>query len=231
MESINKKVTELDGYIENSDISGSSIRYGGERSRKSARIMARIPSDHLSAFITEVEANGNVTNKQESVEDVTLSYADVESRKKTLLVEQERLWALLEKADTTEAIITLESRLSEIRYQLESYESQLRLMENQVSYSTVNLYVEEVILLTPTEEETVGSRIRRGFSENLQNVGTALTNLFVMLISYSPVIILCLALLVIVWWAVKIQANRNKTDIQEEGQEKKKGMFRRRKDK
>ncbi len=47
-------------------------------------------------------------------------------------------------------------------------------MENQVSYSTVNLYVEEVILLTPTEEETVGSRIRRGFSENLQNVGTAL---------------------------------------------------------
>ena len=176
MESIDKKVTELDGYIENSDISGSSIRYGGERSRKSARITARIPSDHLSAFITEVEANGNVTNKQESVEDVTLSYADVESRKKTLLVEQERLWALLEKADTTEAIITLESRLSEIRYQLESYESQL-------------------------------------------------------LISYSPVIILCLALLVIVWWAVKIQANRNKTDIQEEGQEKKKGMFRRRKDK
>ena len=93
-------------------------------------------------------------------------------------------------------------------------------MENQVSYSTVDLYVEEVILLTPTEEETVGSRIRRGFSENLQNVGTALTNLFVMLIPYSPVIILCLALLVIVWWAVKIQANRNKTDIQEEGQEK-----------
>ena len=84
----------------------SSIRYGGERSRKSARITARIPSDHLSAFITEVEANGNVTNKQESVEDVTLSYADVESRKKTLLVEQERLWALLEKADTgPEAII------------------------------------------------------------------------------------------------------------------------------
>ena len=50
-------------------------------------------------------------------------------------------------------------------------------------------------------------------------------------LSDSPVIILCLALLVIVWWAVKIQANRNKTDIQEEGQEKKKGMFRRRKDK
>ncbi len=55
---------------------------------KAPRITARIPSDHLSAFITEVEANGNVTNKQESVEDVTLSYADVESRKKTLLVEQ-----------------------------------------------------------------------------------------------------------------------------------------------
>lgn len=38
---------------------------------------------------------GNVTQKNESVEDVTLQYVDVESRKKALETEQERLLELL----------------------------------------------------------------------------------------------------------------------------------------
>lgn len=229
MDSITKKVTELGGYIENSNISGSSIRYGGERNQRSAQITARIPADNLLAFITEVEENGNVTGKQESVEDVTLNYADVESRKKTLEVEQERLWELLEKADTTEAIITLESRLSEIRYQLESYESQLRLMANQVSYSTVNLYVDEVSLFTPTKEETVWQRIRRGFLENLESVGNALTNLLVWLISTSPAIILCLAVFFAIWTGVKKYTGRKEKEPGEEEEIKKKGLFKRKK--
>lgn len=229
MDSITKKVTELGGYIENSNISGSSIRYGNDRNQRSAQITARIPADQLPAFITEVEENGNVTGKQEAVEDVTLSYADVESRKKTLEVEQERLWELLEKADTTEAIITLESRLSEIRYQLESYESQLRLMANQVSYSTVNLYVDEVSLFTPTKEETVGQRIRRGFLENLESVGDALTDLLVWLISTSPAIVLCLAVLFVIWMTVKKCAGRKEKDPEEEGEKGKKGFLKRKK--
>lgn len=228
IECINEKVAELEGYVESSDISGSSIRYGGERSRRSAQITARIPADRLPAFITEVEANGNVTNKQESVEDVTLSYADIESRKKTLEVEQERLWALLEKAETTEAIITLESRLSEIRYQMESYESQMRLMANQVSYSTVSLYIDEVNLFTPTQEETMGQRIKRGFTENLEDVGKALTDLLVWLISHSPVLVLCLAVLFAVRLSVKHRRKKNSGEGGE-GEERKKGIFQHRK--
>ena len=80
-----------------------------------------------------MEANGNITNKSETTQDVTLQYSDLESRKKSLTVEQERIWALLEKADTLESVIALEERLSEIRYQLESMESQLRLYDNQVT--------------------------------------------------------------------------------------------------
>ena len=63
-------------------------------------------------------------------------------RKKSLEIEQERLWALLEKADSLDAVVALEARLSEIRYELESYTSQLRLYDNQVDYSTVSIYIE-----------------------------------------------------------------------------------------
>ena len=56
-----------------------------------------------------------------------------------------------------EDIITIEQRLSDVRYQLESMESQLRSYDNRVDYSTVYLYIDEVEVYTPVEEETVGS--------------------------------------------------------------------------
>ena len=92
---------------------------------------ARIPADRLDRFVETVESAGNVTSKQEQVTDVTLQYSDTESRKKSLEIEQERLWALLEKAESLDAVVALEARLSEIRYELESYTSQLRPYDNQ----------------------------------------------------------------------------------------------------
>ena len=58
MESINKKVTELDGYIEIRIFPAAVSAMAAKEAGKAPRITARIPSDHLSAFITEVEANG-----------------------------------------------------------------------------------------------------------------------------------------------------------------------------
>ena len=65
------------------------------------------------------------------MDDVTLRYVDVDSHKKALETEQERLLALLEKAENVEDIITIENRLSDVRYELENYESQIRLLDNQ----------------------------------------------------------------------------------------------------
>lgn len=85
---------------------------------------------------------GNVTQKNESVEDVTLQYVDVESRKKALETEQERLMELLSSAENMEDLLAIESKLSEVRYELENYGSQLRMLDNQIDYSTVNVDVE-----------------------------------------------------------------------------------------
>ena len=115
---ITGKVSELGGYVESSDISGVSVNsYGGSQQRY-ADIRARIPADRLDRFVETVESAGNVTSKQEQVTDVTLQYSDVQSRKKSLEIEQERLWALLEKAESLDAVVALEARLSEIRYEL-----------------------------------------------------------------------------------------------------------------
>ncbi len=158
----------------------------------------RIPSAHLDPFLSQINEQSNVTNRSESIEDVTLQYSDIESRNKTLAVEQERLWALLEKADTLEAVIALEERLSEIRYELESFESQLRLYDNQVDYSTVYLNIDEVRVFTPTTPDSVTTRIQKGFTRNLEGVVNGLVNFTVWLLSSLPTLILLAAILALI---------------------------------
>ena len=209
---LQEQVTALSGYIERAVVTGNSRMYGNQPTPWHASITARIPSTQLEAFIQVVEANGNVTYKLETTTDVSLQYSDLESRKKSLTIEQERIWALLEKADSLDAVISLEERLSDIRYELESMESQLRLYDNQVDYSTVSVEISEVTTFTPTAPKTMGERIQDGLGQTMKAMGSFLENLLIFLIISSPVwltlLLLAVLLLLIIRRLHKWKAGR-----------------------
>ena len=190
IDSINEKIGELDGYVESSNVSGQSYYYNNDLRRGS--IVARIPKDSLEGFTNKIGEIANVINSTSDTENVTLQYVDIDSRKKSLEIEQERLWALLEKEETIEDIITLESRLSSIRYELQNYESTLRTFDNQVEYSTVTLSIYEVERTSPSTEEvkTVGNRIKTGFSDTMYNISEGLKNFAVWFVVNLPYIII-----------------------------------------
>lgn len=188
LDTLTQSVMSMGGYIEQSDISGNSIS-DAQGSRRYAYLTARVPSNKLDTFVSQVDEKGNIISKSENTQDVTLQYSDIESRKKTLAVEQERLWELLAQADSMDAVIALESRLSDIRYQLESMESQLRTYDNQIDYSSVYLSINEVKVFTPTAPDSVLTRIQKGFSRNLEGVGNGAVNFLVWFISSLPVLL------------------------------------------
>ena len=169
LSTVGEKTRNLGGYIEESYTYNGSNYYG--KGTRNANLTIRIPAEKLDEFLLAVGEVSNVISRNESVTDVTLEYVDLESHKKVLLAEQERLLELLEKAETIEDIISLESRLSQVRYQIESMEAQLRTMDNRVNYSTVYLYINEVAKLTPVKEQTVWEKISTGFASSLYNVG------------------------------------------------------------
>ncbi len=193
VEGINKKVQEMGGYIENSSVWGSS--YYNTGSTRNSEYTVRIPSDRLDEFIEVVGSLGNVTYKNESVEDVTLQYVDVESRKKALETEQARLLELLEKADNLEDLLTIESRLSEVRYELENYGSQKRLLDNQIDYSTVHITVNEVERITEVKERTFFEEIGYRFNDSLYIVGAGLKGFVIGIIGSLPIIAVWIAVI------------------------------------
>lgn len=205
---LQRQVETLGGYIESISVYdvGSYYLEEQEVKQRCANLTARVPKEKLDGFLTQVGEQTNVTSRSENVEDVTLQYVDLESHKKALLTEQERLLTLMEKAESVEDIIAIEGRLSEVRYQLESMESQLRTYDNQIDYSTVYLSIEEVRKYSPPQTATVWQRIENGFMKSLEDIGFGIRDFaigFVIDIPYIVLWIVLIAVAVLVWRIVR----------------------------
>ena len=185
---LDEKIAAMNGYVEDQNVYNGSA-YSGRRYRN-ASLTIRIPAEDADSFTQEVSGIANVISKEKNLEDVTLNYVATESRVQALETEQTRLLELLAQADNMTDLLEIESRLTDVRYELENYASQLKLYDNQIDYATIHLDISEVQEYTPVEEPTMWERIRDGFGSSLKALGKSLQNLLVWLIVSLPFLVL-----------------------------------------
>ena len=186
---IESSVAATGGYIESSNLSGTSLEGSGNRY---AYYVLRVPVADATSFIDGLEKNSHVTNKSEEVDDVTLSYVDTQSRIESLRLEQDALMKMLEQADNLETILGLQSRLTEVRYEIESYESQIRSYDNLIEYTTITVDINEVKRETVTEEAAFGDRVKNNFAEGFDDLGEGLENFAVWFAGAVPALLFAL---------------------------------------
>ncbi|MCR4642826.1 MAG: DUF4349 domain-containing protein [Lachnospiraceae bacterium] len=189
LQHLEQRTKDLGGYIESS-YSYYGSRYSGQGRNRSASMRIRIPAAKLDEYINDVSGIANVISRNENVSDVTLSYVDMESHRNALRAEESQLMVMMEKAETIEDLITIESRLSDIRYQIESMESQLRTYDNLVDYATLQLEVTEVEDLTPVVEQSAWEKMGSGFMNSLSSIGRGLKNFGIGFVMNLPYILL-----------------------------------------
>ncbi|MBR1861220.1 MAG: DUF4349 domain-containing protein [Lachnospiraceae bacterium] len=193
---VDAQVSAYDGYVESMNTwNGSRYDYYGNYTNSSSRNSSytiRIPRENLEAFIESFSPLCNIKNRSESVEDITLSYVDLESHKKALETEEERLLELMEQATEMYDILTIEDKLTDIRYQLQSMESQLRTYDNKVTYSTVYLTIAEVKELTIVEPEpvTFWDKLTSNFADSIEAMGDGFQSFVIWFIAALPHLIL-----------------------------------------
>lgn len=193
---IEARVNALGGYIESSEINGRS--YANWYETRTATIVARVPNDRMNDFVTAISKQSNIITKSQSTEDVTLSYADTKARIDTLKKEQSRLMDMIDQAEELDTLLRLEARLTEVSYQIESYERQIRSLDNKVDYATISLYIDEVAEYTPEPEPepvTPGERMRAGLAESSADIADGFTEFFVGLVIALPKLIVTFAIL------------------------------------
>lgn len=196
---IEEKVTELGGYIESSSVNGTA-----DSGKRYSFIVIRVPEEKLDGFEEELGSSARVLSKNSSVQDVTLQYSDLAAHIASLRVEQETLMDLLEKAEDVDSIIVIQNELTNVRYELESYESQMKVMNNQITYSTVTVSVNEVKTPTAQEKEGFFTRVKHTFSRNIQSLGEGIEEFFVFLFGNIVGILLFLAVAVGVLYVLRL---------------------------
>ena len=120
---------------------------------------------------------------------------------------------LMKKAETIDEILQIQAQLTDVRYQLESMESQLRTYDNQITYSTVNMSIEEVIDYTPVAKQTFGERATEGFRDNLVAIGDFFTELALAFITHLPTIILMLIIIAVIVVIIRAIVKRHKKKL------------------
>ena len=166
---IEGNVKKVGGYIEECNVEDRSayVSDTGSTTLKYARYVLRIPEARLDEFLSEAGELLNILSETTTATDVSDKYYDIEARISVLETERAVLEKMLSEATSVSQMIEIEQRLYDVIYEIESYKTALKVYDSKVAYSTVNLTVNEVADLTPTEvDDSFGTRFKMAVKES-----------------------------------------------------------------
>ena len=199
---VREKTKSVGGDVENYDIGGN---YGMDMTRYAYQ---------LDNFVNGLKDTTNVRSFSENTEDVTLQYIDMDTHIRALREELDALFTMMEQADSMTDILSMQSQITDVRYEIESYESQLRVYDNQVNYSTIYLDLYEVTRESSTTGKTFGDRVYTRWNDNLYRMGQGFQNFLIGFLGglpiLVPVVIVCVAAFMVVRRILRKRKDRKK---------------------
>lgn len=213
LESVQALLDSLGGYVEN------LYQYGDVASgdTRTASLSVRVPSENLDAFLSGVEGVGRVTDRSESVTDMTVQYTDNQARLDTLYAKMERLNQLMAQAQEVSDLIELESAIADTQYEIERYETSQRSIDRRVDMSAVSVtLLEDTPAQSATAEDVgLGERLGAALNASLRWLGGFLRNMLVFVTMILPVAV-PVAAIAAAWLIVRRRRSRSPKDDSKE---------------
>ena len=130
-----KLAADLGGFVESSEQSGDTVHDESGATRvvdRSAWYVLRVPADRFNEAMERAGGLGNVIRSSRHGDNITSQFIDQEARRDSLVLQRDRLMEMMKKAEDVDVLVTLEARLSEVIYEIESVERQLRNWQSMV---------------------------------------------------------------------------------------------------
>ena len=134
----------------------------------------RVPSKSFDAFLNSLDGAGKVVSRSTNVVNISRRYNDVSVQIDALEIQQKRLLEMMEKAETIEEMILVESRLTEVQTQLNQMKTERSSMDTDVEYSTVTIQLDEVKMYNdshPNFLKQIGDSFKEGFQSFFYSTG------------------------------------------------------------
>ncbi|NLE26037.1 MAG: DUF4349 domain-containing protein [Clostridiaceae bacterium] len=175
---MDQMIKDFGGFAEARNVRGKSKN---SKALRSASYIIRVPAESFELVLKSMGSIGTVLESASKGTDITDQYYDAKTRIRTLKVQEETLLDILAKSTNLEDVINLERRIAEVRYEIESLENTINNYDRLVSFSRINVYIQEVDDKTETkpEPETLGQRISGTFAESIDNFKTGFENFLI----------------------------------------------------
>lgn len=127
-------------------------------------MVIRVVNKDFDAMVSKLlTVASNVNSKNISAEDVTAEFVDIQSRLKSKKEIEKRYVDILQKASKVSDILEIEEKIGEIREEIEAKEGELKLLSDQVDYSTININFHQEFEYTPIDKPGFFGRLGNAF--------------------------------------------------------------------
>lgn len=199
MASIKNAITKYNGVIQAENESDNGRNWYYEDYYKTSGtlhnyIKVRIPSEKYENFLSELDGVGKIISKSTSVDNISQQYYDTTTQIEALQIQEKNLLSMLEKCETIEDMITVQSRLSEVQYELSSLQTNKRYMDIDVAYSYVNINVSEVMEyrqdVEPVKKNTFIDRLKNTLDATADDFLTFMEGFLFLIIHLAPYMVI-----------------------------------------
>ena len=204
------------GYIESSSVRGKSLN--SKYSYRYANYTIRIPAEKLDTFTSELGNTLNIISSSSNADEVTSTYYDIKSRIEVLELQKASLQEMYDNYTDykdIDSLMSLQDKLFDVIAEIESYQTRIKLYDDQVAYSTVILNISEVVDYTEdTEDDTFFQKLGNAFVDGWGVFLNILSGLSVGIAYILPELVIAaiVVTLILVLTRKKRQAKRAKKD-------------------
>lgn len=198
---IEQKVAQYGGYIVESNV------YQEDDQTSSGNMVVRIPEKHFEKFLADAEGQAaKVLERTVTGQDVTEQYVDLQSRVKSKRAVEERLLAFMSKAQKTEDLLKISADLAKVQEEIEVMVGKMKYLENQTSFSTVELLMYENKVIVPeieSKELNTWEKTKKQLATSTNSLLATGSALIVFFIGNLPVLLILTLIGLGVYWFVR----------------------------
>ena len=130
---LDQALKSLGGYYDNEQFSKSNYEF-----RYSLKL--RVPAKNFDQMLQTINGGEDeIISKNIQTDDVSGEYLDLETRLKSKRAYLKRYEELLKKANNIDELLQIESQIRQLIEEIESQESRLNFLDDQVGYSTLDI--------------------------------------------------------------------------------------------
>jgi Domain of unknown function (DUF4349) len=144
VEDVDASLTKLTNLMKSQGgyVSGS-YRYT-DTSTPYLTVTFRVPAASFDAAVLALRAEGTVLSEQISTYEVTMQLVDLEARLRNLRASEAALLTLMARATSVSDVLAVQTQLTAVRSDIESYDAQRVAIADQVAMTTISVTISPV---------------------------------------------------------------------------------------